>query len=87
MPALIVRKPIVESNKQMVKEMIAKIKTAAVKNSLRSLVIAGVIVMALPSCKHGSCDAYQGSSRSTGKAKRKSVNVIQRTNLSTSTIS
>lgn len=65
--------------------------TAAAKKAFRSLIIAGVILMALPSCKHGGpdCDAYRGSgsSRSYGKAKRHSTKVISRTNNLVSKIS
>lgn len=64
---------------KFVKSM-ANHQTNIAGKTIRSLIIAAVVFMTLPSCKHGVCEAYQGSSRSTHKHKRKSVQVIQRTN-------
>lgn len=39
----------------------------------KTLIIAGLILVTLPSCKHksGGCDAYQGSSRSNVRSTKK----------------
>jgi hypothetical protein len=39
----------------------------------KTLIIAGLILVSLPSCKHssGGCDAYQGSSRSNVRSVKK----------------
>jgi len=39
----------------------------------KTLIIAGLILVSLPSCKHskGNCDAYQGSNRSNVRSVKK----------------